>query len=510
MAQEETLGRDYVLHEEIGRGAIGIVRRATRIDGGPPLVAKLLRPDLADNRALRNSFLQEEAVLRGLQHEFIVELREVVFERGRLALLLEFVDGPNLRRHLAEQGGTLPAADACAIASQVATALAAAHAQGVVHLDLKPENVLVERNSRPPRIKITDFGVGALVLEAGHRGTIGGTPGYVAPELRAGGSPTAAADVFSLGVVVTEMITGARPEGADGADGLPDQLRTLVVQCLAEDPRDRPTARTLAARLRAATAPLTGSPAHAATAPASPGEPTRIRPSAAGARQPAPRADAPARERGRGPLITLTAGLATALVLLGLSMNATGNDPARRAETAAAPPPVVNSPTALATTATPGPERAAYAGRVNGNDAAISIAVRGDRAISYLCDGTRLEEWLRGTASGGRLDLTGRNDSRLQATYDDDATVGSVSVSGRRLTFDIAQAKPPSGLYRATAKIRNARIVGGWILLRDGSQVGIVTNNGVPAPAPRLDPSTGTATVDGMLVTAEPIEGGES
>src|SRR4051794_24731433 len=167
MADEEALGRDYTLHEQLGQGAVGVVRRASRVDGGPPLAAKLLRPDLAGDRQVRNLFLQEEAVLRNLQHESIVGIRELVFERGQLALFMEYVDGPNLRGYLAERGGTLRPAEACSIAAQAAAGLAAAHAQGVVHLDLKPENILVAETTQPPRIKITDFGIAALLLDAG-------------------------------------------------------------------------------------------------------------------------------------------------------------------------------------------------------------------------------------------------------------------------------------------------------------------------------------------------------
>jgi serine/threonine protein kinase len=240
MDEPEPLGREYLLHSEIGRGAFAVVRRATSRRGGPPLAAKLLKPEYADDRRVRDLFLREEAALRELEHPSIVGVRDLVVERGRLALVMEYVDGPNLRRYLGDMQGRLPAGDAAWIGAQAAAALAVAHVQGVVHLDLKPENILVVRGTDPVRIRITDFGVAALLSDA-DRAVAGGTPGYQAPELARGGAPTAAADVYSLGEVLREML-GYDP---------PEPLAAVVDACLADDPRDRPSARAGAGRRHA-------------------------------------------------------------------------------------------------------------------------------------------------------------------------------------------------------------------------------------------------------------------
>ncbi|WP_328470163.1 protein kinase [Actinoplanes sp. NBC_00393] len=166
MADQEPLGREYLLHEEIGRGAVAVVRRATSRNGGPPLAAKLLRPEFAADRRIRELFLREEAALSSLDHPNVVGLRDLIVERGTLALIMDFVDGPNLRRHLSHRGGRLDPSEATAITAQAAAALAAAHAQGIVHLDLKPENVLVARGSAAPSVRITDFGVAVLLHDA--------------------------------------------------------------------------------------------------------------------------------------------------------------------------------------------------------------------------------------------------------------------------------------------------------------------------------------------------------
>src|SRR5690349_4515936 len=248
MADQEPLGREYLLHEEIGRGAVAVVRRATSRTGGPPLAAKLLRPEFASDHRVRELFLREQAALRDLDHPNIVGLRDLVVEGDTLALIMDFVDGPNLRRYLEFRGGRLPAAEVAAITGQVAAALAAAHAQGVVHLDLKPENILVVPGAGPPQARITDFGVAVLLHDA-QRGAPGGTPGYAAPEVLAGGPATAAADVWSLGVLITELTTGV--PGMDPGT-LPPALAAVARDCLAADPRQRPPARRVAAYLRSA------------------------------------------------------------------------------------------------------------------------------------------------------------------------------------------------------------------------------------------------------------------
>ena len=109
MEDQEPLGREYLLHEEIGRGAHAVVRRATSRLGGPALAAKLLKPEYSGDRRVRELFIREEAALRDLEHTSIVGIRDVVVERGRLALLMDYVDGPNLRRYLTDRGGSLPA-----------------------------------------------------------------------------------------------------------------------------------------------------------------------------------------------------------------------------------------------------------------------------------------------------------------------------------------------------------------------------------------------------------------
>ena len=224
-----------------------------------------------------------------------------------------------------------------------------------------------------------------------------------------------------------------------------------------------------------------------------------------------------------GPVTTLLAGTGLAVALLVASMvaaNGDGAEPAERPVAGDASPDPTPTPTPDPTPApapsptgpdgTPGPDRAAaepppvtYVGWVDGGGASVAIIVTGDQAIGYVCDGATAEAWLQGSADGGSLRLTG-DGGELTATYDGDRATGETTVAGRSWSFTAEQVDQPEGLYRfADTVAGGAEVRGGWIVLPDGSQVGVVTVDGAPQPAPALDPATGAATVDGTRVTAE-------
>jgi hypothetical protein len=210
----------------------------------------------------------------------------------------------------------------------------------------------------------------------------------------------------------------------------------------------------------------------------------------------------------RGPVITLFVGLATAIVLFVLGTNAATEELNSRNTSAAVAPPATTPPAPPATTAPAAPAkiRIAYAGRVDGGAASIAIALRDGAAIAYLCDGRRVEEWMIGTAADGKLSLSG-DDAVLTGSYDKDSASGTVTAGNKNWTLDIPVAKKPTGLYRSTADIRNARVVTGWIVLANGEQVGVSNTGGKLAPAPPLRLPSGSATVNGSRVTADAIDG---
>jgi hypothetical protein len=209
----------------------------------------------------------------------------------------------------------------------------------------------------------------------------------------------------------------------------------------------------------------------------------------------------------KGPFATLLAGSAVTAVLIGLSFRA-GPAPQPAAAAGTALPTVPAATTLLPTPATtpatpkrPAPVNATWAGKVADGRSTLAIAVTNGTAVAYLCDGNRIEEWLRGTARDGQLRLTAvKGGGSLTGTFRADRAQGTVTDANRARGFDIAAVAAPSGLYRSAVKLRNASIVGGWIVLADGRQVGLATVDGAPVRPSRLDLATGTATVSGGSV----------
>ncbi len=218
-----------------------------------------------------------------------------------------------------------------------------------------------------------------------------------------------------------------------------------------------------------------------------------------------------------GPLLTLLVGLVLGVGLLMASMNATNPDEPASAATTASPsptattaPPAQTTPPQTTPPQTPEPAAeapATYAGRVDGGAATVAIAITGGQAVAYVCDGRQIEAWLQGPASGGTMALIGPGGANLTGTYGNGVSAGSVAADGKSWTFTAPVAQEPAGLYRATATVAGARVVGGWIVLPDGSQVGVLTEDGRRAPAPPLDVATGQASVNGTSITAERMDG---
>jgi hypothetical protein len=220
----------------------------------------------------------------------------------------------------------------------------------------------------------------------------------------------------------------------------------------------------------------------------------------------------------RSPLVTLAAaavGLVVLLVVNSTQATTSSPPPAGTVATSAPATTAPPTPSASATTSTPptvpkpSPSKelvGVFAGRTSGREATLAIAVKGGRAAAYVCDGRRVEAWLTGTQTAGRLALRSRAGSRLTGTLTGTTVTGTVTLHHRILRFTIGKADPPAGLYRA--RTSNSATIG-WIVLPDGSQVGI-DNDGTPAPAPPLDPQSGKATVDGATVTAMSVTGDET
>lgn len=239
-----------VLEEEIGRGGMGTVWRARDVRLGRAVAVKFLPDALAGDPAFRARFEREARAMAMLEHHGIVAVHDLREEDGQVFLVMELVDGIPLSRML-----PLAPDRAVEIAAQVCDALAYAHARGVVHRDVKPENVLVDREGRA---KLADFGIARLLRGDAalspltRTGDVLGTPHYMAPEALAGAPADPRMDLFSLGVVLHQALTGRLPVGTPAH--LPPPLDAIVAKALAHDPAARyPAAAAMRADLLAAT-----------------------------------------------------------------------------------------------------------------------------------------------------------------------------------------------------------------------------------------------------------------
>ncbi|MFD5556517.1 serine/threonine-protein kinase [Streptomyces sp. NPDC127068] len=273
------IGSRYSANQILGRGSAGTVWLGEGPEG--PVAIKLLREDLAADQELVGRFVQERTALLGLHHPNVVAVRDLVVDGNDLALVMDLVRGTDLRSRLDRDRRLAPEA-AVAIVADVADGLAAAHAAGVVHRDVKPENVLLDMQGPlgpggSHRALLTDFGV-AKLIDTPRRAKatkIIGTPDYLAPEIVEGLPPRAAVDIYALATVLYELLAGFTPFGGGhpGAvlrrhvtervvplPGIPDELWQLIVQCLAKAPASRLRASELCGRLREQLPLLAGMP----------------------------------------------------------------------------------------------------------------------------------------------------------------------------------------------------------------------------------------------------------
>ena len=226
----------------------------------------------------------------------------------------------------------------------------------------------------------------------------------------------------------------------------------------------------------------------------------------------------------KGPLVTLGVGgvLAAALLIANVALSqAQGETRTQQVAAVAAPSAAASASTSPSASASPAASPAAnpvaltqatYAGKVRGGGS-LSVVLKGSGAIAYLCDGKN-EAWLWGTTDGTAVMLKNRDGGTLTGTRGGGKLTGSITVGGTTWSFALPSGKKPSGVYRSTATVRGAKVVAGWVVLPDGSQVGAWTaDGGTVTPAPPLDLAgddagglSGGATVDGAPVTATAVD----
>jgi len=217
----KTLGRlgDIDIEEVIGHGGMGIVLRGFQRELNRPVAVKVLSPHLATSGAARQRFAREAQATAVIVHPNVMPIL-TVHSSGKLPyLVMPYVACESLQQRL-DREGPLAALDVLRIATQVASGLAAAHAQGLVHRDVKPANILLEKGV--DRAMLTDFGLARAVDDASltRTGVIAGTPQYMSPEQARGDSVDARSDLFSLGSVMYALCTGRPPFRAESSYGI--------------------------------------------------------------------------------------------------------------------------------------------------------------------------------------------------------------------------------------------------------------------------------------------------
>ncbi len=271
----EALAGSYAIEGEIGRGGMGVVYRARDIKLQRPVAIKVLPPDLAFRADIRARFLREAQTAARLSHPHIVPIH-IVGEAGDLVyFVMGLVDGESLAVRV-KRRGRLSIDEARRVAKETADALAAAHQQGVIHRDVKPDNILLEGTRG--RVMVTDFGIAKALSAETHTlteaGVAIGTPAFMSPEQASGEKEIdGRSDVYSLGVVSYQMLSGELPFSAPTVPALlmkqitesptpidqkrpdiPRELAQIVMRCLEKEPDDRwPTADALRRALETGT-----------------------------------------------------------------------------------------------------------------------------------------------------------------------------------------------------------------------------------------------------------------
>jgi serine/threonine-protein kinase len=372
------IGDRYRPIEQIGAGGMATVWKAEDTLLGRLVAIKRLLPHLAGDRASAERFAREARAAAMLHHPGIVTVFDTGEDAGGPYIVLELVTGETMAEQLA-RSGPMSSPDVSGVVTQVAAALDHAHSAGVIHRDIKPGNLIAEPDGR---VRLADFGIARTVDDQStitEAGQLVGTISYLAPEILTGDAATPASDIYSLGAVTFELLTGRPPFAAEtpaalleavrvggvpDLDGLaPERMSTAVHHAMARDPKARPqTAGAFAASLvGSSTMVMTAAPVPGAALAGSE-EPTVVRPTPPPTPPPSATTTPPPRKRSRSApwpiillLITVMALAAVALSnYLGGEQTTGTTTPATQSTVATTPAPTTTLPptTTLAPTTT--------------------------------------------------------------------------------------------------------------------------------------------------------------
>ncbi len=233
MADPALLNNRYQIEETLGKGGMAIVYRARDLTLERTIAIKVLRQDYSADQSFREHFRQEAKAAANLSHPNIVTIHDFGFDAGRLFIIMEYVPGEDLKQLQAEHG-QMSVRETLSLMSQACAGVGYAHRAGLVHCDIKPQNLLITPENR---LKVLDFGI-ARALASIHpeerAEVVWGSPHYFSPEQAAGKAPSPASDVYSLGVIMYEMLTSQLPFSATSSTELARMHR--------EDPPPSPRA----------------------------------------------------------------------------------------------------------------------------------------------------------------------------------------------------------------------------------------------------------------------------
>jgi serine/threonine protein kinase len=567
----------YRLDKLLGRGGMGEVYRAFDTEHHRTVAVKRLAPHLADDPEFQLRFGREARLAAGLRSPHVIPIHRYGEIHDQLYIDMRFVEGGDLHQLVQASGGVAPER-AVSMLEQVAHALDDAHVNGLVHRDVKPSNILLDRGVAD-FCYLGDFGITRAAATSAtssnsltRTGALLGSLAYMAPE-QFDGAMTIRSDVYSLTCVFFEMITGHRPYAGEGLPALmhshmdiPPPLpsasdpRTaifdeLVATGMAKDAAVRyATAGELARAARSALRARGSSPAVASWREEPAPEilvtaaPTTDRTAAPHGTDdgrlsdsvpttpepvgPSEHAEAGVRPtddvvgslglRDRRRLLPVAVVAAVLAVIAGTWVLAPNRDESGRSDSVTAgaplPPSATAGPTAATPTVVPSPPpgaaagptltEAVFTGRSSGNELTVAVGVKDGRAAGYLCDGKKVEAWVEGTLSGDRLTLHGRpSDTGITATVGQRSLLGDVVVGGTVRPFAAQIAAGAEGLYESRRTVEGITTRIGWIVLPDGTQVGIRNDGGERSTAPRLDPLTLEAVDEGLPIRAERLSG---
>ncbi len=335
MSVQVLAGGRYRVERVLGHGGMALVLLAHDEELDRPVAIKLLAENLASDDLFRERFLREARIAARLAHPNVVQVFDVGEDDGRPYIVMEYVEGETLADEL-QRRRKLPPDEVVDVALQICAALDHAHAAGLVHRDVKPGNLLRRRDGT---VKIADFGIARAVqaTQLTEVGTVLGTAAYLAPEQAMGEEVSAEADIYSLGAVLYELLSGRTPyefqslaelavkqrEGrivpvAKVAPDVPPALDGVVMRCLARHPDYRPQSAAEVARELATASPEPPTQPISGVSRAAPSDAATV------VAERVPFARARRRPRGLWPAI---AGLVALLVLaVVLAVASTGND----------------------------------------------------------------------------------------------------------------------------------------------------------------------------------------